>query len=117
VKVIYMAHPVSGDVEGNLAKARIWYKWICDNYPEVAVVASWIVDCEVYDNGSSEQYDISLKRDQAIVSRCDEIWLCGARVSNGMNLEAYAAIAAGKIVRDLTGYELPPPGKTQLPDG
>lgn len=30
IPVLYVAHPVSGDVEANLARARRWLRWLVD---------------------------------------------------------------------------------------
>lgn len=103
MKIIYMAHPVSGDVENNLAKARRWYKWISSNY-DVIVLANWIVDCEVFDN--STDYDAVLRKDEEIVRRCvDELWLVGGEISPGMKRESVAA----SVVKDLTHLGAEPP--------
>lgn len=105
-RVVYMAHPVSGDVENNISNAKRWYRWIIDNH-DVAVLANWIIDCELYDNNTD--YEASLQRDEEIACRCDEVWLVGGRISEGMRREANAAENAGVTVVDLTkmGYEPP----------
>lgn len=101
-KVVYMAHPVSGDVEGNLGRARRWLKWLLQHCPEHAVIAPWITMCEVLSN--DEDYATSLERDCAVVDRCDEVWLVGASISNGMSMEALAHARRGMpTVRDFTG--------------
>jgi len=108
IRVVYMAHPVSGDVEANLARAKRWYKWITDNY-KVGVVADWIINCEIYDDSNPADREAGLLVCEEIASRCDEIWLVGGVVSNGMAREAEAAEAAGVTVVDLSAAGAEPP--------
>ena len=109
MKLIYLAHPVRGDVVNNLARAKRWWKWVIDNYSDVAVVAGWVVECEILDDSNEAQRAAGLQRDVACALRCDEIWLVGGRVSEGMNIECDAMLAAGKPAYDLTSLGLDPP--------
>lgn len=106
MKVIYMAHPVSGDVENNIKRAKAWMRWLEENY-DVAVCASWILECEIWDDNNPEHRAAGLRRDMAILERCDELWLVGACVSNGMAMERAHAEKRGLIIRDLTQREFP----------
>jgi hypothetical protein len=119
-RVIYMAHPVNGDVEGNLKRAKIWLKHLTEGNPWVAFIAQWIVECEIWDDSNAADREIGLKRCLAAVERCDELWLVGTSMSNGMALEAAHAVECGIKVVDLTGRELPELGAhlepEELPD-
>jgi hypothetical protein len=87
MRVVYLAHPVSGDVPGNLARAKRWVRWIESTYPDVAVVAPWIVACEIWDDADPAQREAGMMRDLAVIGRCDELWLVGGRLSAGMEIE------------------------------
>jgi hypothetical protein len=106
MKIVYMAHPVSGDVEANLKRAKKWIKWIEANHSNVAVVANWIIECEIWDDDDPAQRAAGLRRDLAIIKRCDELWMVGPRVSSGMAQERDQALQFGLRVRDLTRLEL-----------
>jgi len=108
-RVIYMAHPVSGDVEANLARARRWLLWIYRTKPGTAVVANWILDCEILDDSNPADRQMGLAHDLAILERVDAVWLVGGRVSGGMALEAEHAKAHGVRVLDLTALGAEPP--------
>lgn len=101
--VVYLAHPVGGDVERNLIAARELYRRYTEWHPWVAIVAPWITECELWDDADPEQRRLGLERCMAVVAKCDQIWLCGPRVSEGMALERDAAMAAGVVVIDRTG--------------
>jgi len=101
--VVYMAHPVSGDVEGNLAKARVLVRELEETHPDVAIVASWITECEVWDDANPIERAAGLRRDMAVIGVCHELWLVGPHVSGGMAMERDHAMALGIPVRNITG--------------
>lgn len=107
MKVVYVAHPLGGgpDREANRQRASRWVAWIARG--RIAPVADWIILSGQWDESHKP---LGLEIDVALVVRCDEIWLVGGRVSNGMAIERDAAIGAGLVVRDLThlGPEPPP---------
>ena len=109
MKLIYLAHPVRGDVLGNLARAKRWWRWIETSFPDTVVIAPWITVCEIFDDADEAQRMAGLRRGCAVVVRCDEIWLVGGRVSNGMRVELEAAAMTKVKVVDLTRLGEEPP--------
>jgi hypothetical protein len=113
--IIYMAHPVGAPtpqgLQDNLTRAKKWVRWIFDHYPNTAVLANWLYECEVLDDFNPEHRKLGLQHDFAILRRCDELWLVGGRVSNGMMAERQAAWNAGIPVRDLTPLGDWPPAR------
>lgn len=101
-RIVYLAHPVSGDVAGNLAAAKRWIRVLYDNF-EVAVLANWILDCEVLDDANPEHRARGLEHDLAIIPRCDVLIAVGPRVSTGMALEWACAEEHGLPRIDATG--------------
>ncbi len=102
MKVIYMAHPVSGDIARNLSEAKRWIRWIEETHDDVAVVANWITECEIWDDSDPVQRAAGLRRDFAVIARCDELWLVGDHVSAGMRAEREHAEHCGLPVIDYT---------------
>lgn len=103
MKLVYLAHPLSGDIPGNLAEAKRWARWIYDHFDDVAVVAPWILDAEILDDTNPAHRASGLAHGRAVVVRCDEMWCFGPRVSGGMAAEIAAATTAQKRVLDFTG--------------
>lgn len=105
-KVVYIAHPLSGpDREKNIRNAMLWCAWAA-KVMGVSPVATWIVLANVW---TEDDREIGLACDVAAIGRCDEIWLVGGRVSEGMRIEKEAAEVARVNVVDLThlGREVP----------
>lgn len=104
MKAIYMSHPVRGNVEENLRRARTWLKWITEIYPDIVVCANWILECELWDDSNPNHRAAGLARDIAMITRCDELWLVGPCVSSGMELERDHAMKMNKKIVDFTKY-------------
>lgn len=100
--IVYMAHPLGDGAARsvNLARARIWYRWISTNF-DVAVSADWVLLASLWEE-TPRNRQRGLAMDVAHIQRVDALWLVGGRVSAGMGIERDAARLAGKRVIDLT---------------
>jgi hypothetical protein len=101
VKVVYIAHPLGGghDRNDNLIHAARWVAWAASQ--GVAPVADWITLAEQWDE-TPENRARGLAIDVALVARCDELWLCGHRISTGMRIEMNEAKRLNIPVVDYT---------------
>lgn len=115
MRVIYLAHPLGAltpeGVEANKARARRWIRWVYDNFPNVAVVADWLITCDVLDDFNPEHRKHGMKMNKAIIPLLHEFWMVGGRVSNGMSDESIVAIAADRRIIDLTWLGDEPPAE------
>jgi len=91
-KIVYIAHCLGDgpDRAANCARASKWVAWAADQ--GVAPVCTWIV---LAGQWSEQRREEGLAIDCALIGRCDEVWLCGPRVSPGMNVEASHAKKVG----------------------
>ena len=99
--VVYIAHPLGSgpDREKNLANAAKWVAWAAEQ--GVAPIADWIVLASQWEETTGNR-ERGIAIDLELVKRCDEIWLCGGRVSPGMAQELHEATLHGAKVRDFT---------------
>lgn len=112
MRLIYLAHPVGEGPERaeNLQRARRWWRWALEHFPNIAILSSWVVECELLEE-TPQNRDRGLKRDLELVRHSDEVWLCGSWVSPGMALEANEAKRLGiTVVEFLTEDGEPPDG-------
>lgn len=109
-QLYYVAHPLSGDVQGNLARALRWLAWLAKRDADRAYIAPWIAFVMA---GASDNDPVARARgladDVAVVTRCDGIVLCGGRVSRGMATERDAMVAICGEILDLTHLGEEPP--------
>lgn len=117
--VLYLAHPVAGEVNANVARAGRWLRWLQRRYPQLAFIAPWIADLvSGADDADPAQRAQGLRHGCIVAARCDGIVLVGGRVTGGMLAERDAVVAAGGAVIDLTELGDEPPCVTEeLIDG
>ncbi len=111
MKVVYIAHPLSAPTrEGIDANRRAASKWVAWAVLQgVSPVCSWIVLTGEFEE-TPENRARGLACDLAQVGRCDEVWLVGGRVTEGMRLEERHARERLIAVVDLTHLGALPPG-------
>lgn len=109
--VYYVAHPVSGDVDGNIKRALSWLAWLRRSDSTLIYIAPWIAGIlSGDDDDDAEQRERGLQDCEATAAICAGIVLVGGRLSAGMAREARAVRDAGGIVIDLTHLGPEPPG-------
>ena len=110
--VFYVAHPVSGDVDGNVARALRWLKWLRSRDHANTYIAPWIAGLmSGEDDNDPAARERGLLDCEAAAALCHGIVLVGGRVSSGMARERAAVIAAGGHVFDYTRLGVEPPSE------
>jgi hypothetical protein len=109
-KVFYVAHPVSGDVDGNIKRAFQWLRWLRRQDSRSAYQAPWIAAIlSGEDDSDPRARERGLLDCEATAAKCDGIVLVGGRISVGMARERDACIAGGGVVVNLTHLGEEPP--------
>lgn len=108
-RLVYIAHPLGNgpDRAENLARAARWCAWAART-KNVLPIAPWIAIASVW----PERDDLrarGLMIDKQTIARCDEVWLCGPRISPGMKVEREHAEACGVRVVNRTYEKLVEP--------
>lgn len=85
--LIYICSPYSGDVKTNTEKAKAYCRYAVEqgNVP----IAPHLLFPQFIDEETERE--LALQMDLLLLEKCDEIWIFGEEVSNGMRAEiAYA---------------------------
>lgn len=92
MKIVYIAHPIGGDVRNNLEKIIGIIREINLNTPNVVPFAHYWVDCHALNDDIPEERQRGINNAMELFSRkfIDELWLYGDRISNGMLAEIEA---------------------------
>ena len=117
--IIYVAHPVSGDVKANCDKVLEWLRWLTQVDPSRIYIAPWVGEVLAHlalDPIPADFYDRVLSDDEEVVQRLDGILLTGVGMSgpyrrpngllksSGMTREVAAAALAGGKVFDMSMF-------------
>lgn len=97
MKIVYIAHPISGDIPGNLEKIRQIVRKINLEHPDIVPFAPYWLDCHALDDTNPDERACGIQNDHEYFLRrvMDEVWLCGDRISSGMQAEKALAELLG----------------------
>lgn len=112
-KIVYIASPYAGDTESNIefAKAACRLAMEEGNIP----VAAHLLYPQMLDDTVPEQRELGIRMGLKLLGACSELWLCGSRISSGMQEELKEAWRQGIPVRRIpwetvAGFMQPEPG-------
>jgi len=92
-KLVYIASPYAGDVEGNTAFAiDACRSCIAQGHTPIAV---HLLYTRMLDDNDPAQRETGLMLGRHVLGRCDEVWVCGDRISPGMAAEIAEAVNLG----------------------
>ena len=107
MQVIYLAHPIAGDVAGNVARVKAIMADIIRTESDAAPIAPYLTYLEILDENKPEERARGMAMNLEQLATVDELRLYGDRISAGMwkEIEAFAdTVLAGM---DPTPYILP----------
>lgn len=86
MKVAYIAHPISGDINNNLERIKKIGRQINLDEPDVIPFAPYWFDCHCLDDNIKHERERGIKNDVAFFNKgiIDEVRLYGDKISNGM---------------------------------
>ncbi len=102
--VVYIASPLSGDVEQNLQFARQACRYAISQ--GVTPFAPRLLYTQMLDDSAPEERQLGIAMGNRMLKRCDELWLCGDRISPGMTGEKELAERFGIPVRSVSTEEI-----------
>lgn len=107
MKLVYIAHPIGGDASANVAKVLAIVKEINLTRPDLQPFAPYIVDVLAMDDSVAVERERGFRNNRMLFFRpgaIDVLYLCGDRISEGMEQEILWALALGiKIVDGVNG--------------
>lgn len=108
-KIIYIAHPIGGDIKGNLEMVGEIYRQISLYRPDVIPFAPYIATIACLNDNVPQERAIGFEHNKAFFDKgiIDEVWLYGDRISNGMAQEIAWAYSLGiPVVSMIEGTEI-----------
>lgn len=105
-KLVYIASPYAGDIEGNIAFARAACRLAVDH--GFVPAAAHLLYPQFLDDAVPAQRKLGIRLGLKLLAACSELWLCGERISGGMQEELKEAERLGMPVRRIAGWEVEP---------
>src|SRR5687767_14259658 len=100
--IVYIAHPIGGDIKGNLEKIKRIARDIMIKHPDIVPFAPYWLDCHALNDNDPQERARGIRNDVEFFKRrtMDQVWLCGGRISPGMQAEKELAEKLGIPVID-----------------
>lgn len=95
--IVYICSPYAGDVETNV-KAAQKYSRIAVNKGYIPLAPHLLYPQFMNDHLEKDR-ELSLFFGIVLMSKCAEVWVCGGRISEGMELEIKRALKKGYKIR------------------
>ena len=102
-KLVYIASPYAGDVQENILAAQNACRYAMAQ--GAVPIAVHLMYPQFLDDGSPEDREAGLQMGIRVLKACDELWLCGNRISAGMQRELDAAARLGIPIRQISSQE------------
>lgn len=104
MKVVYIAHPINGNIQDNLKMVKRIGRKINLEEPNVVPFAPYFFDCHSLDDNISSERERGIKNNITLLKKgfVDELRLYGERISKGMHQEIELALKLGIIVIPMT---------------
>ena len=98
--VVYICSPLSGDIQGNQAKARTYCRYAVDK--GYIPIAPHIYFPQFMNDYNPRERNLSLFMDIVLLSKCAELWVFGDTISKGTAMEIEKAKRKGQPIRYFT---------------
>lgn len=83
--LVYICSPLSGDIPGNMEKARKFCSFALEK-GQIPLAPHLMFPQFVNDDDSAER-ELAIFMDVILLGKCDELWVFGDRISEGMAVE------------------------------
>lgn len=103
-KLVYIASPYAGNIEENVGFARAACRYAVSE--GMIPFAPHLIYPQVLDDAVPRERELGTMLGIRILKLCDELWLCGERLSEGMAREMAEARRLGIPVRMIGSGEI-----------
>ncbi len=103
MKLVYICSPLRGDINNNIKKA-INYCEYASNL-DVIPLAPHTIFTQYLDDLKEKDRKKGLKMGLSLLRKCDELWVFGNLISNGMKTEIELAQELGMTIKHFTEIE------------
>ena len=100
--VVYICSRYRGDIAHNMAMARRYSRYAADRGCVPLTPHLWLPQFL----SEETELELAISMDLKLLERCDELWVCGDEISEGMAMEIAHADETGIPVRHITEEDI-----------
>ena len=97
MKLVYIASPYAGDIPNNVERAKEYCKQALEQ--GVVPVAPHLLYPQFLEDSDPAERNLGLRAGLELLSRCEDMWVCGEEISPGMSREIQFAQGLGIPIR------------------
>lgn len=104
MKIVYIAHPISGNIKNNLENIRQIVRQLNLKRDDIVPFAPYWLDCHALDDTKPKERARGIKNDKTFFNKgvIDEVWLYDNKISSGMKAEIKLANSLNIPVKAMT---------------
>ena len=104
MKLVYICSPYAGDIESNTRFAKAACRYAAEH--GFSPVAVHLLYPQILDDSIPAQREIGILMGLRVLASCDELRICGSRISHGMSCEIAEAKRLGIPIRRITEEQI-----------
>ena len=103
MKIAYICSPLSGDINNNIKKAKLYGKYAFKR--GMAPVIPHIY-AEILCDDIPFERELGMRADRELLFKCDELWVCGDTITKGMKEEIHFAKMINMKIKYISNSEV-----------
>jgi hypothetical protein len=104
MKLVYICSPYAGGIKANIHFAKDACQYAAEQ--GCAPIAVHLLYPQILDDSIPVQREIGIRMGLRVLASCDELWICGSRISHGMSCEIAEAERLGIPIRRITEEQI-----------
>lgn len=104
MKLIYICSPYAGEIENNIRFAKAACHYAMEQ--GCAPVAVHLLYPQFLNDAVLSEREAGIRMGLRVLASCEEIWVCGRRISSGMSREIAEAKRLGLPIRHLSANQI-----------
>lgn len=104
MKLVYICSPLAGDIENNLRFARAACRYAADQ--GCAPIAVHLLYPQILNDAVPAEREAGIRMGLRVLASCEELWVCGNRISHGMRCEIAEAERLGIPIRTVSAEQI-----------
>lgn len=104
MKLVYICSPYAGEIEPNIKFAKAACRYAMEQ--GCAPVAVHLLYPQLLNDAVPSEREAGIQMGLRVLASCEELWICGERISSGMSYEIAEAKQLGILIRNISTEQI-----------